>query len=564
MPDDFWKKTSDDKFVSTVDDKWVISLSGTIQPSLSISKANLSGGSVITVGNYYFDIANLDTDEDKYYYKDYGIHHFGLQFKHELNFSSSSTVNSAEYCCIWAVSNSIKNIKTQEDDGDACIFLLSNTNSGSPTLSLIADSYSSSDNEISLSANTKYYLRIRRTAYTVTLSVYSDEGRTTLVDSVYITLTTVNKYRYLYGMSSYNNSVTGKDWGGRISKLDITPLQQLTAIREAASELQTQLTLSSPDIPANKGMGSTIESALTVSPNLKRVLGLSSTIETELTVETYLQYIASLSGSVDTQLTITVPTIYVTGVTPLAATIALVSLLEGSLSNSIGLNASIEPYLSLDTSFSLLNSLSSTVEPKLTITPSATTILGLVSQIDETQLSIVQAQLSIGSIQLLNSIITLQSSLEGNFGLISSLSGHVNEALLSVTADLTKGLTDYLSGSINAVLNVSADIGRAKRLVSEIEAQLSLSGLIPGQISISGGIAPTLSTDSNLSAFYSLAASIVAEAIISSNLETTLPKEVLYLISTITKILSKQSNIDIIQSFDSDITTILTKKSEVA
>ncbi len=560
-PDDIWKSTSDDSFVSTVDDHWVKSLSGTIQASLS-QVSHLSGGSVITVGTNYINIVNLDTNEDRYYYKDYGQHYFDLQFKHELNFSISSTATD-DYCCIWAVSNVIKNIRDQEVANDPCIFLLSKSNGNSPTLALEADAYSSSDNEITLSPNTKYFLRIRRNNAVVTLSVYSNEARTTLVDSVYITLTNWNNYRYLYGMSSYNTGAAGKDWNGTISKLDLRPLQSLTAIRDAASELQTQLTLSSPDIPANKGMNSTIESVLTVDTNFKRILGLSSTIETQLTIESYLRYIASLSGNVNTQLTATAPALYTSSVSALTATIALVSLLEGTLSTNRGFSTSIEPYLSIGTTFSRLNGLSSTIETQLTSSSLLTNIAGLTSHISEAQLSIIQANLVTSSVQFLNSTIALQASLEGNVTAIKDLSGNIDEALLSVTADLLKGLSEALSGNINAVLNVSADIGRARALVSEIEAQLRLSGLIPGQINISGGVQPSLSTTSNLSVIYSVAAHIVAQAILSGDLETAEPKEILYLISTITKILSKKSNIDILQSYNSNITTILTKKSEV-
>jgi len=101
------------------------------------------------------------------------------------------------------------------------------------------------DSYTSLSQNTDYYLTLKRdeaigTYGTLYAYIYSDSARTTLVDTLTVTLTEKQDFRYLFGMISYDSATGNNAWSGTISNLVLSTGQWLV-LRETNGAVDTEV-----------------------------------------------------------------------------------------------------------------------------------------------------------------------------------------------------------------------------------------------------------------------------------------------------------------------------------
>jgi len=151
--------------------------------------------------------ANLARNETAYVYKDYGVDYFdALDILFECRVESTTDASGLGYLGLtntlgnvlsWAVG--IK-VLIYDVGGVYTIFL--------EVVGGTTDTYVGA-------ADTLYYCRLERAAgnNTVTLKIYSDAARTTLLDTLSVTGAGTDKYRYLYPICSYNDS-SALAWDG--------------------------------------------------------------------------------------------------------------------------------------------------------------------------------------------------------------------------------------------------------------------------------------------------------------------------------------------------------------
>jgi len=168
-----------------------------------------------TVGQVVTDGARLNAtltrDQDTYAVKDYGAAYFD-DFRHELDiFHNSSTGFTTEFGNFWMLANITDDEKGIRDAIGQTFLAVDviSTDGGSSwrlRLKYWTDVSLSSDSYLGYSISTMYYLRVNRTGTTANLWIYSDTGRSNLLDTLTVTCTT-GAYQYVYGCNSYNSAV---------------------------------------------------------------------------------------------------------------------------------------------------------------------------------------------------------------------------------------------------------------------------------------------------------------------------------------------------------------------
>ncbi len=173
-------------------------------------------GAKLTVTASRITAANMLRNEDCYVYKDFGASYFdGLKIYFEIY--NSSTAADQGIGGLGLTQTTINDLNAWATP-DIRISAYSVT---PPTLNL-ARGATTTDTSIGLADNTLYYCTLSRAAGgdVVTLDIYSDASRTTLVDTLSVSGFGTNKFRYLYGMASHN-SATNIRWDGYVQNLDL-------------------------------------------------------------------------------------------------------------------------------------------------------------------------------------------------------------------------------------------------------------------------------------------------------------------------------------------------------
>jgi len=114
-------------------------------------------------------------------------------------------LRAAGIAAIWAVSNDLDDVKNWDDDDDEAVSV---TLQGSSTQIVLTNHETgTSDNHTGLSTATKYYCTIERASDTsIELRIYSDSDRSTLVDTLSVSVAAGRAWRYLLACNSYNDS----------------------------------------------------------------------------------------------------------------------------------------------------------------------------------------------------------------------------------------------------------------------------------------------------------------------------------------------------------------------
>jgi len=171
---------------------------------------------------------NLGNDSNGYIYKDKGVDHFDGDFEHLVEFNCTS-IDLGGKVGLWAVANALDEYTgLRANNTMLAVRLFCAT--GPVRRILLESAYlgsNSNDTYNGLSLSTDYYLKIKRdesvgTYGTIYCYIYSDSDRTTLVDTLSVTIASIKEdYRYIYAALGSDDSSPTEEADLTISNLDL-------------------------------------------------------------------------------------------------------------------------------------------------------------------------------------------------------------------------------------------------------------------------------------------------------------------------------------------------------
>lgn len=194
----------------------------------------------LTVTSTKITVTALQDSETARVVKDMGAAHFSGDYEHLVTVYCSNATVTGLPNVVWGVSNiSNGNIAGGGMGSDANWLRMYEETSTSASLFLQENDGGSgyTDANTTLSLNTPYYLKVKRDEAvgsfgTLYCYIYSDSGRTTLVDTLTVTLHTSKKdYQYLYGHAGWQHEDGAYSWTGYIENLDLQ--ESTTSIKTA-------------------------------------------------------------------------------------------------------------------------------------------------------------------------------------------------------------------------------------------------------------------------------------------------------------------------------------------
>ena len=170
------------------------------------------------VAAHQIDVDGLTRDEDAYVYGDYGVAHFGATFMHDFDFQATPTASLYGICGVYGIGNTITHI--DESGVENLAVFVEHYHERVSFLNLENDNRDAE--EYSWVTGTWYYGRVLRTSETtVQLRVYTDVERTVLAYTLSQTIASGRRYRYLYGVQSYNSEQAERDIYAKVRNLNI-------------------------------------------------------------------------------------------------------------------------------------------------------------------------------------------------------------------------------------------------------------------------------------------------------------------------------------------------------
>ena len=151
-------------------------------------------------------------NEDTYLYKDKDVGHF-TDFTHKVDAKSDFAINYA-IGAVWMLSNDLDDIYGLYNTNKTCIlaFMHNYGNANRIRLWEIHASGIYADDSVVVSANTTYYLLIKKTGTALKCGIYStaelrDAGDATDgdVDNLALTLQADHSFRYVFACNTYNS-----------------------------------------------------------------------------------------------------------------------------------------------------------------------------------------------------------------------------------------------------------------------------------------------------------------------------------------------------------------------
>lgn len=181
-------------------------------------------GADLTVTSSKIDGSNVDSYQSAIVYKDYGADYFNaIDFDYELYIGSGSGTNNSSggLAVINSASPSTENSATLSTTD---IYQFIYKYNSSYRMYLFRGTGTAFDSYDLLSSNTLYYLTLTRTADsdTVNCYIYSNSGRTTLVDTLTVAgYGTSTKWQYVYGFMNRYILEANANFTGYVQNLDL-------------------------------------------------------------------------------------------------------------------------------------------------------------------------------------------------------------------------------------------------------------------------------------------------------------------------------------------------------
>ena len=174
----------------------------------------------LTVTSSKADGVNVDKDEDVYLYDDKGVDRYNkIDIDFEVYISSASLGGA-----LAGMGMSITAVSTVQNFGATDISVLQReTGAGAHRIALRRGNNVANDEFTTGAADTLYYCTLARAkgSDTVTVKIYSDSNRTTLLDTLSVSgFGTGTRYRYLYGFVNRNEPQSGDDFDGYVQNME--------------------------------------------------------------------------------------------------------------------------------------------------------------------------------------------------------------------------------------------------------------------------------------------------------------------------------------------------------
>lgn len=174
-------------------------------------------------------LTNVNTTyHDEYVYYDYGANHFSENFTHQFTLNCGS-FSQYEIPHIWLLANDIEDARYLRTNDKTWLEIRLQAFTGNDpeiVLSEWVGGVDTNDDTAFLTEPWTYYFTVIRdeavgTYGTLYAYIYSDAERTTGIDTLVVTLTAKNDFRYLYLFNVLSDNSSGRLWDGYIENLDI-------------------------------------------------------------------------------------------------------------------------------------------------------------------------------------------------------------------------------------------------------------------------------------------------------------------------------------------------------
>jgi len=183
----------------------------------------------ISVAASKVTLTNVQTTyRDEYVYYDYGINHFSENFTHQFTLNCGS-FSQYEIPHVWLLANDIEDARYLRTNNKTWLEIRLQAFTGNDpeiVLSEWVGGEDTNDDTAFLTEPWTYYFTVIRdeavgTYGTLYAYIYSDAERTTGIDTLVVTLTAKNDFRYLYVFNVLSDNSSGRLWDGYIENLDI-------------------------------------------------------------------------------------------------------------------------------------------------------------------------------------------------------------------------------------------------------------------------------------------------------------------------------------------------------
>lgn len=166
----------------------------------------------------------IETNFDAYVYDDKGAAFFDEDYSQELDFQKTGGSSGNQFVYIWGLANVVAGGRALLTSYQAHQIIIFGSNPVVRLLECRGGSFVS-DDSIALSLNTRYWLTMIRDESIgangqLQCFIYSDSGRTVLVDTVSVLLASKQDFRYVYAINSDNHG-SASSWSGDIQNLDL-------------------------------------------------------------------------------------------------------------------------------------------------------------------------------------------------------------------------------------------------------------------------------------------------------------------------------------------------------
>lgn len=172
-------------------------------------------------------LAKRSVSEDAYLYKDKGVGHFTGDFEHKIDIKTVDSSGDGSLCSTWMLSNALSNEWGQRTVGNKFFgvnfYRCDLCDPPTKRLRLVywdGSTYNKDIANFSFDYGTMYYLTIDRTGTTLTCKIYSNSARTTLLDTLTLTVGT-DAFQYVYAGCNIDTGDLFGDTNVDIENLDL-------------------------------------------------------------------------------------------------------------------------------------------------------------------------------------------------------------------------------------------------------------------------------------------------------------------------------------------------------
>ena len=213
-----------------------VTITDFLQDSADYTESDPAGRVTLSSANV-IAVTNLDDDEEAWVVIDMTADHFDGDFEFHTQINCESNNASGDTCGVWAVANTVDTLTDIDvasgdylavywhDIPPASNYLVVEECNGGTVNSTVSTTI--------MSMATEYYLKIKRdesvgTYGTLYCYIYSDVTHETLVETLTLTLTQKQDFRYLYWMVAKESGGTGAAWSGTIQNFQIVASETKT------------------------------------------------------------------------------------------------------------------------------------------------------------------------------------------------------------------------------------------------------------------------------------------------------------------------------------------------